>query len=140
MNKKRISAILFFTGLLLLAVMIYINTNGESQRQAQLDKLTSKTTFYIGKQKKQPAMVEGQVPIDDHHPDGGRYWKTMLTVNGKKQAVVAFYERMGFFTIYTTEPTDKDQGFNYSGLDYKDYIGKQDLDDLRSKSTPNSKL
>lgn len=140
MNKKKIPTIVFFTVLFVFVCIICVHSQGEHHRLAQLNRLTSKTTFYIGKQKKQPAMVEGQVPIDDHHPDGGRYWKAMLTVNGKKQAVVAFYERMGFFTIYTTEPTDKDQGFNYSGLDYKDYIGKQDLDDLKSKSTPNSKL
>ncbi|MCK8638833.1 hypothetical protein [Fructobacillus fructosus] len=83
-------------------------------------------------------MVEDEFPIDDYYPDGDQFWKTMLTVNGKKQAVVAYYERMGIFTIYTTEPTDKSQGCIYSELDYKDYLGKKDLDDLKSESTPDS--
>ncbi|CAK1246401.1 hypothetical protein [Fructobacillus fructosus] len=138
MTKQKKTTTLFFAILLILAGAICTYNKNQQEKESSLNRLTSKTTFYIGQQKRQPAMVEGEFPIDDYHPDGGQFWKTMLTVNGKKQAVVAYYERMGIFTIYTTEPTDKSQGFIYSGLDYKDYLGKKDLDDLKSKSTPDS--
>lgn len=68
--------------------------------------------------------------------DGNAYWIGNLTINGKKEKVLALYQRQGAFQIFTSHPTENDQGFDYTVGDYDKYIGTKDLDSLKAKSTP----
>ncbi|MFC4761468.1 hypothetical protein [Fructobacillus durionis] len=83
---------------------------------------------YCGHEEANIPMTEGTIKPNKMFTDGIAYWHSSLTVDGKKIPVVASYQRMGSFAIYTTQPTDKDLSFIYNGQDYNDYIGKDNLD------------
>ncbi|USS85922.1 hypothetical protein M3M38_04220 [Fructilactobacillus cliffordii] len=60
------------------------------------------------------------------------YWPATITINGTKQPVIASYTRMGYFQIFTKQPTAQDYSFTYDGEDYQNYIGASDLDSIRN--------
>ncbi|ANZ57418.1 hypothetical protein BGL34_05740 [Fructilactobacillus lindneri] len=66
--------------------------------------------------------------------DGNSYWIGYLTIDGKKQRVLACYQRQGVFEIYTSQPTSSSQWISNTGKDYMDQIGKPDLDALKAKA------
>lgn len=65
--------------------------------------------------------------------DGNAYWIGNLTIDGQKERVLACYTRMGWFAIYTSHPTSKNQGIQYDADDYQDQIGNPNLDSLKGK-------
>ncbi|USS84665.1 hypothetical protein M3M35_04990 [Fructilactobacillus myrtifloralis] len=81
-------------------------------------------TYYQGNQPVNLPTTDGVSNVTD-------YWPTTMTINGTKQSVIAGYTRMGYFQIYTKQPTDQDYSFTYNGEDYQKYIGASDLDQIR---------
>ncbi|MBS9338747.1 hypothetical protein G6R29_03800 [Fructobacillus sp. M2-14] len=98
--------------------------------QKDEDKESNDLTYFSGKKITLLPMTEG------HLDNGSIYWKSQLTIHGKKTPVVASYYRMGYFAIYTKQPTDQIQSFTYNGDDYQKYIEAKDLDEVASKSEP----
>ncbi|WP_429971748.1 hypothetical protein ACQW5G_03860 [Fructilactobacillus sp. Tb1] len=61
------------------------------------------------------------------------YWIATDTIDGKKQRVLAAYEKNNMFQVYTSEPTSKYEGIQYMG-DFSKYIGTPDLDVLKNQN------
>ncbi|USS91734.1 hypothetical protein [Fructobacillus americanaquae] len=90
--------------------------------------------YYDGQTKTTLPTTNGSIDPNENYTDGATFWPATLTINGKKENVVAMYARMGYFQIFTKEPTSKSQGFTYNGEDYNNHIGDKDLDPLASSS------
>ncbi|MCO0831820.1 hypothetical protein NFX39_01760 [Fructobacillus sp. W13] len=91
---------------------------------------SDKLSYYSGQKVTHIPMTDGTVD------NGATYWTAKMTIDGKKTTVVASYYRMGYFSIYTKQPTNKIQSFTYKGDDYQKFIGAKDLDEIASKSEP----
>lgn len=94
------------------------------------DSSSDELSYYSGKKVTHIPMTDGTVE------NGATYWTAKMTIDGKKTTVVASYYRMGYFSIYTKQPTNKIQSFTYKGDDYQKYIGTKNLDEVASKSEP----
>ncbi|CAK1237236.1 unnamed protein product [Fructobacillus evanidus] len=105
-----------------------------SQSSSQSSTNNNSLVYYYGQTKTTLPTINGSIGPNQNYTDGATFWPATLTINGKKENVVAMYERMGYFQIFTKEPTSKPQGFTYNGGDYNNHIGDKDLDPLASSS------
>ncbi|USS88113.1 hypothetical protein M3M39_01090 [Fructilactobacillus hinvesii] len=98
----------------------------QSTKQTQSNDSASQANVYYEGSK------ETNLPTTNGVDNVTRYWPSTITINGTKQPVIASYTRMGYFQIYTKQPTDQDYSFTYDGMDYMKYIGASDLDSIRN--------
>ncbi|MCK8627647.1 hypothetical protein [Fructobacillus cardui] len=111
------------------------STQKSSSQSSSLPTISNQDlTYYNGQTKVTLPTTNGSIAPNQNYTDGVTFWTATLTINGKKENVVASYERQGYFAIFTKEPTSKPQGFTYNGGDYNNHIGDKDLDSLASSS------
>ncbi|CAK1241258.1 unnamed protein product [Fructobacillus tropaeoli] len=104
-----------------------------SQSSSQSSTNNNSLIYYNGQTKVKLPTTDGTIDPQENWPNGASFWTATLTIDGKKENVVATYARQGYFAIFTKEPTNKPQGFTYNG-DYLSHIGDKDLDPLASSS------